>query len=169
MAKWQQKYRLEWDATNGRNRGAQRTVWEVFMEMDRYRERAGREDQGAVVLVLDLAKAFERVRLPVVWAWGNALQLPKEDLASAVRILRAPVASAVRRMCGGAALDHHGHLARVEVELRASAHCAADASPLKSRVFVDEITAFVIGRNKAVAEMGKKVMRRLMRKLKKRA
>ena len=40
VAKWQQKYRLEWDATNGRNRGAQRTVWEVFMEMDRNRERA---------------------------------------------------------------------------------------------------------------------------------
>ena len=28
--------------------------------------RAGKEDQGAAALVLDLAKAFERVSLPVV-------------------------------------------------------------------------------------------------------
>ena len=56
---------------------------------------------------------------------GDALQLPKKDLASAVRILRAPEASAVRRMCGGAAPDHQGHFARVEVELPASAHCGA--------------------------------------------
>ena len=35
----------------------------------------------------------------------NALQLPKEDLASVVRIFGAPEASAVRRMCGGAAPD----------------------------------------------------------------
>ena len=56
---------------------------------------------------------------------SDALQLPKEDLASAVRVLRASEASAVRRMCGGAAPDHHGHLARVQVELLASAYCAA--------------------------------------------
>ena len=33
-------------------------------------------------MVLDLAKAFERVSLPVVWAWATL----KEDLASAVRV-----------------------------------------------------------------------------------
>ena len=31
VAKWQQKYRAKWDATDGRNGGAQRTVWEVFV------------------------------------------------------------------------------------------------------------------------------------------
>ena len=45
-------------------------------------------------MVLDLAKAFE----PCGVSLGNALQLPKEDLASVVRILRAPVASAVRSL-----------------------------------------------------------------------
>ena len=35
VAKWQQKYRVDWDATDGRNGGAQRTVWEVLMEMER--------------------------------------------------------------------------------------------------------------------------------------
>ena len=32
VSKWQQKYRVDWDATDGRNEGAQRTVWEVLME-----------------------------------------------------------------------------------------------------------------------------------------
>ena len=45
------------------------------------------EDQGAVPLVLDLAKAFERVSLPSGLGLGDALQLPKEDPASAVRVL----------------------------------------------------------------------------------
>ena len=56
---------------------------------------------------------------------GNALQLPKKDLAGALWVLRAPETSAVRRMCGGAALDYHGHIARVKVELLASTYCVA--------------------------------------------
>ena len=56
---------------------------------------------------------------------GDALQLPKEDIAGALWALRAPEASTVRRMFGGATPDHYGHLARVEVELLASARCAA--------------------------------------------
>ena len=71
VATWQQKYRVEWDATEGRNGGAQRTVWEVLMEMERFKYRAGEDDVGAVALVLDLAKAVERVSLPVVWAWAT--------------------------------------------------------------------------------------------------
>ena len=65
VAKWQQKCRVDWDATDGRNGGAQRTAWEVLMEMERFKYRAGEEDLGTVALVLDLAKAFERVILPV--------------------------------------------------------------------------------------------------------
>ena len=55
VAKWQQKYRVGWDATDGRNGGAQRTVWELLMEMERFNGKAKAEDQGAVALVLDLA------------------------------------------------------------------------------------------------------------------
>ena len=57
MAKWQQKCRVDWDATDGRNGGAQQTVWEFLMEMERFNGIAKEEDQGAVALVLDLAKA----------------------------------------------------------------------------------------------------------------
>ena len=80
VAKWQQKYRMEWDATDVRNGGAQRTVWDVLMEMERFNGRAKATDQGCVALVLDLAKAFERVSFPLVWAWATAFQLPRKIL-----------------------------------------------------------------------------------------
>ena len=57
--------------------------------------KAKEEDQGVVALVLDLAEAFDQVSLPVVWA----LQF--------------------EGCVGRAATDHHGHLARVQVELLA--------------------------------------------------
>ena len=80
VAKWQQKYRVEWDATDGRNGGAQRTVLEILMEMERFNGRAKAEDQGAVALVLILAKAFERISLSVVWAWATHFSFPRKIL-----------------------------------------------------------------------------------------
>ena len=107
------------------------------------------EDEGAVALVLDLAKAFERVSLPVVWAWATHFSFPR-------KILRVP--------CG-----YFEHQRRVQFE-----GCAAEPPrtitailpgskwnclllllqdalsevlkiypPLKLRVFVDDITALV--------------------------
>ena len=66
VAKWQQKYRVEWDAADGRNGGAQQIVWDILLEMERFNGKAKEEDQGALALVLDLAKAFERVSLPAL-------------------------------------------------------------------------------------------------------
>ena len=66
VAKWQLKYRVDWDATDGRN-GAQQTVSEMLF-------------QGAVALVLDLAKAFERVNIPVVLAWAKHFSFPRKIL-----------------------------------------------------------------------------------------
>ena len=60
----------------------------------------------------------------MVWALASTLQLHQKDLASVVRILRAPEASAVCRMCGGAAANRHCCVAKVQVELFASAYCA---------------------------------------------
>ena len=88
MATWQQKYRVDWDATGG---GSQQTVWEILMEMDRFGGRAKEEEQGAVALVLDLAKAFERVSLLVVWAWAMHFSFPRIDFAGALLVFRAPL------------------------------------------------------------------------------
>ena len=60
VAKWQQKHRVVWDATDGRNGGAQRTVWENLLEIERSKYRTGEEGWRAVAVVLDLTKAFER-------------------------------------------------------------------------------------------------------------
>ena len=80
VAKWQQKYRVDWDATDDRDGGAQQTAWENLMEMERFNGKAKEEYQGAVALVLDLAKAFERVSLPVVWAWATHFSFPRKIL-----------------------------------------------------------------------------------------
>ena len=53
---------------------------------------------------------------------GDALQLPKKDIAGAMRVLRAPEAGSVRRMRGG---SDHRHLGRVKVELLVSTYCFA--------------------------------------------
>ena len=76
VAKWQQKYRVDWDATDGRNGDAQQTVWEISL----FKFRAGEDDQGAVALVLDLTKALERVSIPVVWAWAAQFSFPRKIL-----------------------------------------------------------------------------------------
>ena len=80
VATWQQKDLVEWDATGGRNGGAQRSVWEILMEMERFNGRAKAEEQGAVALALSLAKAFERVSVPVVWAWATHFSFPRKIL-----------------------------------------------------------------------------------------
>ena len=40
-----------------------------------------RRRPGSSSLGLGLAKAFERVSLPVVWAWASHIQFPNKDLA----------------------------------------------------------------------------------------
>ena len=80
MAKRQQKNRVDWDATDGRNGGAHRTVWEILLEMERFKYQAGGKDMGAIAPVWDLAKAFELVSLPVVWAWATHFSFPMKIL-----------------------------------------------------------------------------------------
>ena len=80
VAQWQQKYRVDWDAAHGRNGGVQQTVWESMMEIERFNGKAKDEGQGALAMVLDPAKAFERVSLPVVWAWATHFSFPRKVL-----------------------------------------------------------------------------------------
>ena len=124
MAKWQQKYRVDWDATDVRNGGAQRAVWEILLEMEKFKHKAGRKRPQSGSSGLGSGKAFQRVSLVVVWAWATHFT-SRERACGALCGYFEHQKSAVRRMSGGAAPDHHGHLARVEVELLASAHCFA--------------------------------------------
>ena len=70
-----------------------------------------------------------------------------------MRVLRAPEASAVRRMYGGAAPDHHGHAPWVKVVCcllfrivlqDALSEIMKVLPPLRLKVSVDDITACTV-------------------------
>ena len=161
-----QKYRVDWDATAGRNGGAQQTVWEILMEMERFNGRAKAADQGALALVLDQAKALERVSLPVVWAWATHFRIPKEDFASAVGVLRehqfegcaAEPLTTITAVLPGSKWSCL--LVRIVLQ-DALNEVIKIYPPLKLRVFVDDITALLMVKNKVVAELAKKVTKKL--------
>ena len=81
---------------------------------------------------------------------SDAFQVSQEDLAGAMRERRAPEASAVRRMCGGAAPDHLGN---------SPGHQNLSAD--ENEVLVDDITAPLKGRNKELVVMARKVIMKL--------
>ena len=88
------------------------------MEMERFNGKAKEDDQGALALVLDLAKESERIRLFVVWSWATHFSFPRKVL---------------RVLCGRAANNHHGFPAEVEVELLALTDCVAACVMLGSK------------------------------------
>ena len=96
-------------------------LWKWKDLMDRQKQKI----KELWLLVLDLMKAFRASQPSSGLGLSDAFQLPKEDLASAVRLFRAPEACAVRRMCGGAAPDRHCYLAGVQDEFFALRYCVA--------------------------------------------
>ena len=86
MAKWQQKSRADWDATDGRNGGAQRTVWEILMEMEVQTPRKGRRF-GSSALGAGLREGLRAGQSSCGLSLGDALQLPKKDLVGATWVL----------------------------------------------------------------------------------
>ena len=125
VAKWQQKYRVDWGATDGRKRGAQQTVSEILLEMERFKKGAGEEDLGAVALVLDLATALERVSLLVVWAWATHFSFLRKILRVLCRYLEHERRVQFEGCAAEPLRTIHGHFAGIQLELRAIAHCVA--------------------------------------------
>ena len=154
VAEWQLKYRVEWDATDGRNGGAQQTVWEILMEMESFDGKAKEGEQRAVALVLDLAKAFERVSLPVVWAWATHISFPRKIF----RVLSGYIEHWRRLQFEGCVAEP---LKTITAILPGSKWSCLLLRILLQGVFVDHITALVKGVNREVAEAAKKVMKKL--------
>ena len=131
------------------------------MDMGRFNGEAKEEDQGESALVPDLAKASEAGQSPCGLGLGNAL--PKKDLASAVRVFRAPGCAAEPLTTITAILPGFKWsclLLRCVLQ-DALSEVTKFYPPLKLRVFVDDITALLMGKNKAVVEMAKKVMKKV--------
>ena len=59
-----------WDAAGGRDGGAQRTVWVMLLEMERFKYQVGEKDQGAVA----------SSSLLVVWVWATHFSFPRKKL-----------------------------------------------------------------------------------------
>ena len=128
VTRWQERHRVGWDATDGRNGGVERTVWEALLEMNRFDYRAAEKDQGTITWVLDFDQCNRARQSPSCAGLGDTFQLHQEYFVCAVRVLRIPAECAVRRMRGGAAPDHHRHSPWVKVELLALARCVAGRS-----------------------------------------
>ena len=118
--------------------------------------------------MLHLAKAFERVSLPEVWAWATHLSFPRKIL----RVLcgyfeqrrvqfegcAAEPLTTITAILPGSKWSCL--LSRIVLQ-DALREVTKFYPPLKLRVFVDDITALLRERNKVVAEMAKKVMKKL--------
>ena len=147
-----------------------RTVWEVLMDMERFDGRAKAEDQGAVALVLGLARASERVSLPVVWAWATHFRFPRR------RVLCGYFEHQRRVQFEGCAAEPLTTITAflpgskwscllLRIVLQdASSEVTKNYPSLKLRVFVDDITALVKGKIKKWRKWQKKVMKKAERR-----
>ena len=72
--------RVKWDDAEGSNGRAERIAWEALLQVETYNNNVEDIDQGAVTLVVDLAKALEEVQLEVVWAWAAHFGFPQRIL-----------------------------------------------------------------------------------------
>ena len=72
------KYRVDWDATDDKKEEPNKRCGK-YWEMNRFYGKAKEEDQGALALVLDVAKAFERVSLPVVSALATHFRFQRRS------------------------------------------------------------------------------------------
>ena len=88
--------------------------WFEWLERRKKKDEKEKMEEMHQQMVAQMIKSAEGsagrlliITKPTMWR-RDALQLPKKDLAGAVRLFRAPDACTVRRMCGRAVTDHHG-------------------------------------------------------------
>ena len=66
--------------TDGNNGGSGRTAWEGLLEMEKHNYNAEEMHGGAVTFAVDVAKAFQKVQLKVVWASAVHFGFPQRIL-----------------------------------------------------------------------------------------
>ena len=136
--------------------------------MERSIGKAKEEDQGALALVVDLAKAFEWVSLPVVWAWATHFTFPgkigrvlcgyfEHQRLVQIEGCAAEPLTAITAILPG---SKWSCLLLCIVLQDALSEVTKIYPPLKLMFFVDDITALLMVKNKAVVEMAKKVMKK---------
>ena len=116
VAKWQMKYRVEWECHRWSQRRSTAHSLGNLVGDGQVQILGRRRTSRNCCPGPRNGEGFRASQSPCGLGLGDAFQFPKEDIAGALRVLRASEASAVRRMCAGAAPDH---LARVKMELLA--------------------------------------------------
>ena len=71
VVEWKGRHNVTWDASCGARMGD-------FAFLETLNLQEGHAGIGATTLVVDLAKAFEKVHLSVVWNWALYLTFGKE-------------------------------------------------------------------------------------------
>ena len=130
---------------------------------------------GSVALVLDLAKPFGRVSLPAVWACATHFSFQSKILRVLCRYFEHQRRVQVEGCAAEPLRTITTSLPRLKwsclllriVLQDALSEVTNNYTPLKLRVFVDDTTALLMEKNKEVAEMAKKVMRRLREEVEK--
>ena len=128
-------------------------------------------------MVCDLAKAFERVSLPVVWAWATHFNFPRKIL----RVLCAYFEHQRRVQFEGCVAEPLQTIAAVLPESKWSCllvrivlqdtlrEVTHKFIRLRNCGFCGDITALMDGRNKELVEMAEKVLKKLKMEVEERA
>ena len=152
----------EWDATDGRNGGAQQMVWAILFEMEWFEIPGRRKNQGAAALVLDLANAFERVSFPVVLAWATHFNFPRKIW----RVLCGYLEHPRRVQFEGCVAEPLQTITAIQPGSKCSCFLLRRAlQDALLRLTVDDITALLMGRNQELVEMTEKVLRKLQKEV----
>ena len=146
----QQEHHVGWDATDGRKGGAECTVWETLLEMERCNHSAGEREQGAIALVHGVATGR---RSPSWVGLGDAFRLPRKILRvlcwyfehqRRVQFERC-VAESLPTITA-IFLGSTGSCLLLRMVLQDALSEVMEVYPsLKLKVFVDDITAFMEG------------------------
>ena len=109
-------------STDSRNGGCQQTVWDAtLMEMERFKRQSKRGGSRSCGLFSGIwRRHLSGSVFTVVWAWATHLTFPRKILLSALRVYfdhqrRVNSLKGVRQSLR--LHDHHGHFARIQVEL----------------------------------------------------
>ena len=117
--------------------------------------RAGEQDQGTITLVVGLAKAFERVSLPVVWAWATHFKFPWK----VSRVLRGTPSSKGSRPSRPSSFGRNGAACSFAFVLQdALTEVMKVHPPLKLKVF-DDIHSFCRRTNEELSGSAEKVLK----------
>ena len=89
VAEWKGRHNVTWDACSKKVCGAERVRWEALVGTETMDLKGAQNSTGATSQVVDLAEAFEKVQLTVVWRWAMYFSFPQRVSSVLCVILRA--------------------------------------------------------------------------------